>query len=81
MAKERGTKVRVSERSLVQRVNRKLAKGGEVLKAGRGRDAGEWYIVDLSLNAVVRHNVDVEALARELGALRPWESVEGKEGE
>jgi hypothetical protein len=70
----------VSMKSLMQRVNRKLAEQGERLRKTRSvRDfcnLGEYFTVDVQHNCVVRHHVDPEALARELGALQPWERVE-----
>jgi hypothetical protein len=32
-------------------------------------------VVDTKKQAVVETNVDIEALAREVGALRPWETL------
>jgi hypothetical protein len=73
----------VSTRALVQRVNRKLVPEGRRLKkprTARGRsDLGEFFIVDVSLGAIVQANVDPEALARGLGALQPWEKVAKEE--
>ena len=37
---------------------------------------GDWYVTDEERGAVVRHHVEVEALPREVGALRAWEVVE-----
>jgi hypothetical protein len=72
-------KVPVTKRALIQRVNRALAKDGEQLKATKGAqaqlDLGEFYVVDVSLNAVSRKDVDLEKLARELGVLKPYEAL------
>lgn len=72
-------KVPVTKRALIQRVNRALAKDGEQLKATKGAqaqlDLGEFYVVDVSGNSVSRKDVDLEKLARELGALKPYEAL------
>jgi mRNA-degrading endonuclease HigB of HigAB toxin-antitoxin module len=72
-------KVPVTRRALIQRVNRALEKNGEQLKATKGAqaqlDLGEFYVVDVSGNSVSRKDVDLERLARELGALKPYETL------
>jgi hypothetical protein len=71
--------VPVSERALVQRINRHLKKRDAVLKATRGGQAreelGDYYVIDGARNIVSAKHVDVEALGRELGALMPYERV------
>ena len=87
MAKKR-TGVPVSERAPIQRINRKLdcdrptaRQSGsiEMLKTARGaraeHDLGRHYIIDLRGNVVLRKDVDIEELGRELGVLRPYEAV------
>lgn len=73
-------KVPVTLRALVARINRKLAKGGEMLHTLRGQryeqEFGRYYIVNLDANRVDTTDVDPEALARELGVMRPWEALE-----
>jgi len=72
-------KVSVSERALVQRINRALAKDDRVLKkarSGRARfDLGEYYILDRSIPSVVEDHCDLEKVGRELGALTGWEQL------
>jgi hypothetical protein len=67
-------------RAIAQRINRKLAKEGKCLKKARsirdGLTVGEWFLVDLQCNLVTRQHVDPETLGRNLGVLRPWESIE-----
>ena len=74
--------VPITIRALVQRINRKLAEDGEVLKAPRGaralQELGDYYILDINLNAVLHKDVDVEELGRELGALKDYEHVAGE---
>jgi hypothetical protein len=71
--------VPVTARALVQRINRKLAAAGQRLKATRGArwrgDLGDYYTIDTNRNCVVAKGVDPAALGREIGVLRPWESV------
>jgi hypothetical protein len=58
-------------KALVARINRKLSSKGEALRRtrpGRARhDLGEYYLLDVNLNAVLARDVDPEALAAELG--------------
>jgi hypothetical protein len=69
-------KIPVSNRALRQRVNRALKKDGKVLKGRPGRGPrGQYYVVSLTRNVVVKRDVDPEALGRELGVLAPYEEV------
>jgi hypothetical protein len=65
-------------RALLQRINRKLKKEGEMLCAARRwtPDLGNYYAVDLRGNYITAANVDPESWGREMGVLRPWEAVE-----
>ena len=69
----------VTLRALLQRLNRKLAKEGEVLKTLRGQryanDLGRYYIVNLDRKAIDTTDVDPVALGRALGVLAAWEMV------
>ena len=68
--------VPISTRTIVQRINRKLAHGGQSLSKARGRNAAEfgWHIVHG--NTMVRWGLDPVELAKELGVLKPYERVE-----
>jgi hypothetical protein len=85
-------KVPVSERALVQRVNRKLAEKSEPERLCRtrptydthGRDPddpiyndnlGRFYTIFVNRNCIAHTHVEIEALARELGALAPYEEL------
>ncbi|MCC6807838.1 MAG: hypothetical protein IT381_10460 [Deltaproteobacteria bacterium] len=75
-------RVFVTERALIQRLNRRLAQvgwHGMSLKKTRSArafmDLGEFYIVDHENNFVVDRHVDIEEEARELGVLRDWEAL------
>jgi hypothetical protein len=77
------TQVPVSLRALVQRINRKLAHDGEVLKKLRGEryraEFGTYYIVNLDRNCLETTDVDPVALGQELGVLAAWETVREEE--
>jgi hypothetical protein len=70
----------VSERALLQRLNRRLkAEGriGHMVKKLRGTEG--YYVLDLDRNAIVQMNLtltDLEEMAREYKALAPYESLE-----
>jgi hypothetical protein len=70
--------IAISRRALSQRIKRLLAKTGEALMVGRGQNAGSLYVVDGRGNFVVKGDLDIEDLGRELGALRPFERLDGK---
>jgi hypothetical protein len=76
-------KAPVTPRAIVQRVNRKLAAEFEAVRRWRVSgssgpwtwEPGNYYRVDYKRNALLDGNVDLELLARELGVLKPWESM------
>jgi hypothetical protein len=41
------------------------------------RASGDHYLIDPRRNAVVAQGVDLKALGKKLGALKPYESLEG----
>lgn len=63
----------ISEKAVWSRVNRQLARSGEVLKKSRGvttvTDFGKWYILDISRNTLIDRDVDLEALARGMAVI------------
>jgi hypothetical protein len=74
------TKVPVTERALLQRINRKLRKEQDsVVKKARGENValtiGEYFMVGFHSNAVMEQDVDLKKLGKELGVLRAWESL------
>jgi len=75
----RKQKVPITMRALIQRINRKLAQDDEVLHAARSerarQDVGDYFVVDIRHGGINHKNVDVDALGRDLGVLRPWEEV------
>lgn len=86
------TRVAVSERAVVQRINRKLRAVYEEdgidlheLKKNRGaraiQELGDYYVLDCRANFVIEDHVDPEDYARELGVLAPFESVHARDAE
>lgn len=73
--KESRPKVKVTARALFQRIDRKLKRNGEKLCTAKSdstkEELGHYYIVRPS--GVVRADVDLGKLGRELGVLQPWE--------
>ena len=79
----RKDRVPVTRRAMLQRLKRILARQGETLKAHPGRPGdepgigerhvGRYFIV--TDGKVTRRDVDVEALARKVGALQPYEEL------
>lgn len=79
MPKEK--KVPVTRRALMQRINRQLRNLDRRLIVRRGIKAwtemGEYYIVDEKRGEVVRNDIDdLEEVAREIGVLKPWETLD-----
>jgi len=72
------TKVPVTSRALVQRINRKLKVEDEEVRRMRGTrpDFGDYYRVNVRVNGVVDKSVELAELGRELGVLKEWERVE-----
>ena len=77
---ETRARVPVGERSLVQRINRRLAKDHQKLFMSRSRAAeaefGKFYIVGTTTGEITASIIDLEGLGRDLEELRPWEELE-----
>ncbi len=72
-------KVPVSERALMARINRKLAPKGQAFHKFRVRtpyseQIGTYYTVE-GRNITGPAGDDLEAIARDLGLLRPYEAL------
>jgi hypothetical protein len=65
----------VKRRALISRLERALAKQDRELHADRSSNQLSFYVVDTKKQTVVQTDVDIESLAREIGALRPWETL------
>ena len=72
-------KIGLTRSAVIQRINRKLSANNERLRTVRHdnerllREVGQFYIT--GEEGVNRRNVDIEALARRLDVLRPWETI------
>ncbi len=69
------TKILISRNALRRRVQRALAKSGLALHGRRGRAEpldGRFFIIG-NQDQVVEQAVDLEAKARELGLIKPFE--------
>ena len=77
--KPQRTRVKITDRALFQRINRKLKDEGEQLRTARTQDIessmGRYFIIDLTLNSVIERNQNLEKLGRKLGVLQPWEEL------
>lgn len=75
--KKKIMRVPVTERAVMQRINRKFrtedgAPARELKKTRGARaklDLGDFYVLDTERNFIDEHHVDPEALGRELGVL------------
>lgn len=75
-----GKKVPVTERALIQRINRVLAKEDRQLLTGRTPrvvlDLGRYYVVDTDgARGCVYSHVDLEGFARELNVIAGYETL------
>lgn len=70
-------KVRVSVKAAIQRVNRKLDEEKvHRSRSARARlDLGDFYTINTRYNVIGQKDVDLEALAREVGALKDYEEI------
>jgi len=70
-------KVPVTERALVQRINRKLKQDWKRLCTGRNESSylGRYYVVDTHRNTVLNFRIELETYARDLGVLQGWEAL------
>ena len=66
----------VTERALLQRINRKLLQDDQMMKAARpGDQEGPYYVIDSNRNILLWHRVNIEKFGRKLGCLQEWETV------
>jgi len=83
MKKKTEAKIARSERAVIARINRKLARDGEKLHKAR-RPVQIWtspvdyYVIDDS-NCITAEVHDLEDFARQCDALKKWETIEGWE--
>lgn len=78
-ASSKVAKVPVTERALIQRINRRIHDDDLIVKKSRSarmvQDCGEYYVLDWRLNGVILTEIDLEDYAREVGALQPFEEL------
>ncbi len=70
----------VTELAVKRRINRRLAEKGECLRKCSSRspwwnELGNYYITEMNTTRVIKRDVDLEALAREDGAMKPGEAI------
>lgn len=90
MSKQQQSKVQVSERALIQRINRKLQQqpNPESLRTARNdrqaEELGNYYVVETGIggqarkaasSGIVYVHVDLEKLGHKLGVIQPWEAL------
>jgi hypothetical protein len=74
-------KVKVAERAVIGRINRRLRESDMKLLTARGwrlqSDVGYWYVINVRNGFVVRpyKHMDLEDIAREVGALKDREQI------
>ena len=77
---ETRARVPVGGRSLIQRLNRRLAKDHQKICMSRSRAAeaefGKLIIVNTATGEVTTSIINLERFGRDLGALHPWEQLE-----
>ena len=74
------SKVPVTTRALILRINRRLKPELRRMRSCRRNsrwwgDLCDYYVIDADLNAIVDSHVDAEAYGRELGVVRAFEMV------
>lgn len=79
MTIKKSSRVSISERALLGRIQRKLKTNGQKLVKCRPDTAayaelGSYYITDG--RAVIAQHRELEVLGRELGVLKPYEKLE-----
>lgn len=73
MDKKTEIRLPVSERAIVQRINRALKKQDACLRKARVDDMH--CIIDTRRNVVTHMDVNLETCARSLGVIDPWEQL------
>jgi hypothetical protein len=73
-------KIPIGERALLQRVNRALADQSRKVFRCKKNSAtyaqlGDFYQVDSNRKQAVETHIDLVAIAKKLGCLKPWESL------
>jgi hypothetical protein len=70
---------KISGRALMQRINRRLAEKGQLLRKSRKLDVknnlGEYYTININRNVVEDSHIDLQDFGRKIGALAPQEEL------
>jgi hypothetical protein len=73
-------KVKVNNRALLARINRFLIRQDQKLIKCRSKrcrqDFGNYYVIDVKLNAINEKNIELDKLGSRLGILKPYEELE-----
>lgn len=68
------------ERTLIQRINRKLTSEGQRVRKSRSQNQisifGPYYLLDLNRDRAVCYGFNLEDSAREMNCMRPSEAVD-----
>jgi len=76
MTKREWKTLPITERALVQRLNRALAKNDQVLRKSRTEsEYGTYFTIKARINSVVEDRADIEAMGRALGTLKRLEAL------
>jgi hypothetical protein len=70
--------VPISERALIQRLNRKLRDADLTVKTTKGRaelDLGRHYVLNRQINSIEHKNINLEEYGRKHGVLRDYEHL------
>jgi hypothetical protein len=70
--KPKRDKLPITRRALSQRINRKLAKDNQRLVSNNFTA----HLIDIKKASVLENAVDLEALGKKLGVLKPYETLE-----
>jgi hypothetical protein len=72
------TKVPLSARALIQRLNRAMAEDELCVKKARANAAltlGDFYVLSTTRNVVMERDADLEALGKKWKVLQPYEEL------
>ena len=80
MKKGKPQKLKVSERALFARINRKIDADELILRRCRPtmrdhHELGDYYTVNWRINGIWEKDIDLEAYGREVGALKDYEEL------
>jgi hypothetical protein len=65
----------IDQRALMARLKRRLDEEGKFLRADRRGRGASYMLIDKKKGAIIATGVDLEKLARGVGALESWERL------